>query len=122
MIITEIIRKLFHIEKAECAQCELLREMLTAERTEKGEYYKRLMIVLKADGGDNRLAVSTENLRPISGIRNYRQELKDREKASRNVASKNVADEWNAERDRVEAELNVSIQERGETTKANTGA
>ena len=118
MIIGELIRKWFGIQKPECPSCELYRETLMVEREEKGEYYNRLLTVLRVSDGPSSSAVNIpSNFKPVGGIVDWRRRQAELSKASQNTAGDKVKEEWEEQIKKVEESLD-SVQSRGET-KAN---
>ena len=118
MIIGDILRKIFGIQRPDCPKCELFREMLEAEKQEKGEYYNRLMAVLRISPEPATQAINIPgNFKPVGGIVDWRRRQADLRKASEEVTGNEVKKEWDQKIKKVEETLD-SIQSGGEV-KAN---
>ena len=118
MIIGDILRKLFGIEKPECPKCDLYRDVLMTERQEKGEYYNRLMVVLRVSNEPSSEAVNIPgNFKPVGGIVDWRRRQSELSKASQSTVGDKVKGEWEEQIKKVEETLD-SVQSRGEA-KAN---
>ena len=87
MIIGELIRKLFGIQRPECYSCEIYREQLRLAREEKDEYYHRLLAVLRVSDEQSSQAINIPgNFKPVGGIVDWRRRQAELQKASQSEA------------------------------------
>ena len=118
MIIGELIRKWFGIQRPECDSCEIYREQLRLAREEKDEYYQRLLAVMRVSDEKVGTAINIpSNFKSIGGIVDWRKRQADLQKAFEKVPGNKVKEEWDEQIKKVEETLG-SVQS-GSEAKEN---
>ena len=118
MIIGELVRKLFGIQRPECDCCEIYREQLRLAREEKDEYYQRLLAILRVSDEQPSQAINIpSNFKPVGGNVDWRKRQADLQRASQSVAGNEVKKEWEKQIKKVEETLD-SVQS-GSKVKEN---